>query len=220
MSKTFQLHDGRVLENAVVGAVISSAGAIGIGVQHGCQRVGEPVLVTSSRETRVYRLDDEPALDLYLRRLDAPDEAYHDPAAFTRFAVTHPLGLDRRSGIELRAVVGADFEERSLACVARVPQGGLASLMEGDAASVMAATDIACDTALDALAAPPVGLLVFDCIARRGVLGEEGIQQEVGRVAARGDGAPVAGFYTYGEIARTKGTTGFYNQTLVVLALG
>jgi hypothetical protein len=28
----------------------------------------------------------------------------------------------------------------------------------------------------------------------------------------------VAGFYTYGEIARTHGVSGFHNQTLVVLA--
>jgi hypothetical protein len=32
-------------------------------------------------------------------------------------------------------------------------------------------------------------------------------------------GAPIAGFYTYGEIARTSGVRGFHNQTLVVLAL-
>jgi hypothetical protein len=38
-------------------------------------------------------------------------------------------------------------------------------------------------------------------------------------VAANASGAPVAGFYTYGEIARTRGISGFHNQTLVVLAL-
>ena len=30
----------------------------------------------------------------------------------------------------------------------------------------------------------------------------------------------MAGFYTYGEIARTKGSGGFHNQTLVTLAIG
>jgi hypothetical protein len=30
---------------------------------------------------------------------------------------------------------------------------------------------------------------------------------------------PRAGFYTYGEIARTRGAGGFHNQTLVALAL-
>ena len=32
-------------------------------------------------------------------------------------------------------------------------------------------------------------------------------------------GGPVAGFYNYGEIARTSGISGFHNQTLVVFAL-
>lgn len=30
----------------------------------------------------------------------------------------------------------------------------------------------------------------------------------------------VAGFHTYGEIARTQGVSGFHDQTLVVLAVG
>ena len=62
-------------------------------------------------------------------------------------------------------------------------------------------------------------MLAFDCIGRRGVLGDEGIQAEVNRLAASGAGAPVAGFYTYGEIARTRGMRGFHNQTLVVLSI-
>ena len=89
------------------------------------------MLVTSSDENRVLTLDDEPALDVYLRGLDAPPEANHDPAEFTRFALTHPLGLQRRSGEEVRFVAGADFEDRSLTCVAHVPQGGLTWFMEG-----------------------------------------------------------------------------------------
>jgi hypothetical protein len=34
------------------------------------------------------------------------------------------------------------------------------------------------------------------------------------------DGAPLSGFYTWGEIARTRGITGYHNQTLAVLAVG
>ena len=63
------------------------------------------------------------------------------------------------------------------------------------------------------------GVLAFDCIARRGVLGDAGIEREVERISQAVLGAPVAGFYSYGEIARTKGTGGFHNQTLVVLAV-
>jgi hypothetical protein len=93
--------------------------------------------------------------------------------------------------------------------------------MEGDADSVLAATDAACAAALAPLeGAPPVGLLAFDCIARRGVLEPGGLGREIDRLSASAGGAPVAGFYTYGEIARTSGTGGFHNQTLVVLAVG
>ena len=222
MTATYQLHGREVLRDAVVAAAIGSDAPLGIGVRHGWRRVGEPVLVTHSADNHVLALDDVPALDVYLDRLDAPEAARTDPAAFTRFALTHPLGLARRSGEDhVRFVGGADFERRSLACIAEVPQGGIAWFMEGDAASVLHATEAACGDALDPLGGDaPLGLLAFDCIARRGVLGSEGLAQEMDRIGRASGGVPVAGFYTYGEIARTRGVSGFHNQTLVVLSLG
>ena len=221
MQSTAQLYEDQVLTDAVVAAAISSSAPIGIGVHHGWRRVGDPMLVSSSSNNRVFTLDDEPALDRYLELLDAPKEVREDSAAFTRFAMTHPLGLNRRSGeAHVRLIAEADFEDRSLGCIAEVPQGGLAWLMEGDHASVMDATDAACTDALQALQGqPPLGVVAFDCIARRGVLGDEGIRDEVDRIASHAGPAPLAGFYTYGEIARTSGIGGFHNQTLVVLAV-
>jgi hypothetical protein len=92
--------------------------------------------------------------------------------------------------------------------------------MLGDASSVLDATDDAVAEALAGLnGEPPAGVLVFDCIARKGVLGN-GVVDEVERIATAVGRAPVAGFYTYGEIARTSGSSGFHNQTLVVMAVG
>jgi hypothetical protein len=221
MRKTFQLFDGEVLEDSVLAAAISSDAPFGIGVQHGWGRVGAPFLVTASSGSRVFALDDRPALDAYLERLDAPDDARTDPAAFTRFALTHPFGLSRRSGEEVRFIAEANFEDRSIGCIAEVPQGGLAWIMEGDADSVLQATAAACTQAVDGLSGrAPLGFLAFDCIARRGVLGDTGIREEVERISSYSQGAPIAGFYTYGEIARVRGVSGFHNQTLVVLAFG
>jgi hypothetical protein len=221
MKATHQLFDDRVLGDAVVAAALGSDAPLGVGVRHGWRKVGAPMLVNRSASNRVWELDGRPALDAYLERLDAPPEARVEPAAFTQFALTHPLGLSRRTGEpQVRFIGGADFEDRSLGCIAEVPQGGMAWIMEGDESSVLQATDTACHDALDSLGGrPPIGLLAFDCIARRGILGDEGIQREVDRVATHAGGAPVAGFYTYGEIARTRGISGFHNQTLVVLAL-
>jgi hypothetical protein len=221
MKTTHQLVGSEVMTNSVVAAALASDEPMGIGVRHGWRRVGEPMLVTKSADNQVFTIEDRPALDVYLERLSAPEEVGRDPDAFTHFAQTHPLGLARRSGEEaVRFVGGADFEERSLVCIAEVPQGGMAWLMEGDDASVLDATDAACADAVEALhGRQPLGMLAFDCIARRGVLGDEGVKAEIDRVAHNADGAPVAGFYTYGEIARTQGVSGFHNQTLVVLAM-
>jgi hypothetical protein len=221
MAGTYQFHGDQVLRGAVVGALLATDAPFGVGVSHGWTKVGEPVLVTRSAGNRVYELDDRPALDVYLERLGAPEAARSDSAAFAEFGILHPLGLDRRSGEQaVRFVAGADFEERSLTMIAEVPQGGLAWFMRGDAASVQSATDEACAAALAALGErEPLALIAFDCAARRGVLGDEGIVDEVGRIAEHAGDVPVAGFYSYGEIVRTSGVPGFHNQTLVVLAL-
>ncbi|MDQ4142695.1 MAG: FIST C-terminal domain-containing protein [Actinomycetota bacterium] len=221
MTRTFQLYGDEVLTDSVVAAGIASTAPLGIGVRHGWRRVGDPMLVTLSDANRVYTLNDEPALDVYLDHLDRPNLDDSDHEWFTRLALTHPLGLSRPSGEEqVRFIGGADFDQRSLYCMAEVPQGGLVWIMEGDAESVLQATDAACHDSLAPLnGRRPLGLLAFDCIARRGVLDDQGIRAEIDRLAASAGGAPVAGFYTYGEIARTSGMRGFHNQTLVVLSI-
>ena len=221
MRQTYQFFDDKVLTDAVVAAAISSDGAFGIGVRHGWRKVGEPMLVTRSHGNRVYTLDDQPALDLYLERLGIEKTGDLDQAQVAGIAQTHPLGLSRqRSEEQIRFVSGCDFAERSLTCIAEVPQGGLVWLMEGDADSVLAATDAACADSLASLEGQqPLGFIAFDCIARRSVLGEDGIVSEISRISQNAGGAPVAGFYTYGEIARTSGMSGFHNQTLVVLSI-
>jgi len=220
MERTRQIHGREVMTDAVVVVALGSDAPMGIGVQHGWRKVGQPLVVTRAIGTRVKTLDDRPALDAYLERLSPPEDAHHDRAAFTHFAQTHPLGLERRTGEAIRFVADADFDKRELVCIAEVPEGGLAYLMEGDVESVLSAADAACRDALAQLGPrEPIGILAFDCIARRGVLGDEGLSREVVRLAANSCGAPLAGFYTYGEFARTQGVSGFHNQTLVVLAL-
>jgi hypothetical protein len=221
LSATFQLFDGEVVSDTLVGALLASEAPLGVGVRHGWRPVGEPILVTRSAKNRVYTLDDRPALDVYLERFDAPDEARTDPAAFAQFSMTHPLGLGRRSTEEgARYVASANFDDGSLNMIAEVPQGGIVWFLEGDVDSVLGATDDACREAVEALdGRDPLLLLAFDCAARRLVLGDEGIKRETELIAGHACGAPVAGFYSYGEIARTRGPSGVHNETLVVLAV-
>ncbi len=219
--ETFQFHDDRVLTNAVVGATISSDAPLGVGLRHGWRKVGEPMIVTRSQNGQVFTLDDKPALEMYLGRLDAPEEAYSDPVAFDQFAHTRPIGVRRRSGEEVRNVSSTEhLHEGWLRSSGEIPEGGLVWLMEGDDDSVLKAAGDACRDAVDALGGqPPIGVLAFDCVSRSRMLGDVGTRIEVERMANEAGSAPLAGLYTWGEIARTKGINGFHNQTLVILAV-
>jgi hypothetical protein len=223
MKRTFQLCGDEVVSGGVVGAAIASTGEIGLGWSHGWERKGSPMLVTAATGNRVDEIDDRPALDLYLEVLEAPSEIHFDPQAFTRWARTHPIGLGRRrNGQEaVRCVGEADFESRSIVCTAEVPAGGLAWFMNGDGDSVLRSTAKACRDAIDGLRDDtPLGLITFDCIGRRGVLGDERMADEVEAIAQCAGPAPFAGLYTYGEIARTHGVNALHSQTFVAMAIG
>lgn len=221
MRRTRQLFNDTVYTNAVVAVGLASTAPLGIGIRHGWHQIGEPLVVTRTRERAIVSINDEPALDLYLSRLKAPPQAYHDPAAFVDFASVHPLGTNYLSGgPEMRFILGADFSERSLILTSETVYGTIVWFSSGDSSTILDSTEDACQTAVEALGGEqPIGLIAFDCVSRRQVLGDSGTHEEIRRITKRALGAPVSGFYTYGEIARVKGINGYHNQTLVVLAM-
>jgi hypothetical protein len=220
MSATFQIHGSEIFTNGVVAACIGSDAPIAIGIDHGWRPTGEPMVVTQSGDGRVQELDDAPALDAYLQRLGAPAEVYDDKLALQRYVLSRPLGLQRRGGVEVRNMsTEVDLDGRTIGGGGDLALGALTFALEGDEDSVLDASAQACRSAIDQLGgSPPVGLLTLSCAACRAVLGDEGIAEEGARIAEQAGSIPFAGFYTYGEIARTKGINGFHNQTMVVLA--
>lgn len=214
-----QIALGQVLNDAVVGVGIGSTGPIAVAMRHGWRKIGEPMVVTSSDGARVSELDDQPALDVYLDRLGAPPETYHEALALNRFALLHPFGLQRANGEDIRVPGEADFETRTLVCVADLPRGALVWLMEADETSVLESASAACSEALRLLGdRSALGAVVFDCVGRRMILGE-GLNKEVAAIEASLGDVPFAGFFTYGEIARVRGSSGVHNETFVVMAL-
>jgi hypothetical protein len=222
LGHAYELFGTEVVTKGVVGAAIASDGPFGVAVGHGWRKVGRPMIVTHSAKGDVYTLDDHPARAEYLDRLGAPTEAYTDPAVFMDFARTRPIGVRRRSGLEIRDVGSDRFvSEGWLRSIGEVPEGGVVWLMEGDAESGLRAAGNACQEAVAALGGQrPLGLLAFDCVSRRRLLGEERTRASVSQMLELSDGAPVAGFYTWGEYARVRGINGYHNQTLVMLAVG
>jgi hypothetical protein len=221
---TYQFHgDGtgvEIMSDAVVGVAIGSDAPIGVGVAHGWRRTDEAMVVTSSEESRIFQLDNEPALDVYLRLIGEDLSVTDDPDKFHNRAYYHPLGLSRRDGDDIRVVHSADASDRSLTCLANVPQGALTWLMETDPESLIGSAGASCDHAVQMLAgAPPIGLLTFDCGARKVMLGYDNAQREVAAIRRTAGDTPVGGFYTFGEIARSQGSRGMHHLTVATLAL-
>jgi hypothetical protein len=216
-----QFYGGKILQDTVVAACLGTDGPVGLAIRHGWHCWGDAMVVTASAGNDVHTFDDLPALDVYLDRHRAPAGVETDPAAFTEFALTRPLAVARRGDVAVRHVLGADPSARTLACAGGVPKGAAVWLAAGDSASTLHAADVACADAIAELGdVPPLALLIFDCAGRLPVLGDEGIVAEQLAMRRRAGTAPMAGFYTYGEVARVKGVCGFHNQTIVALALG
>ena len=223
-SGTYQFAGGRdhvdVLSGAVVGVGLGCETPLGVGIAHGWRLSGAPMSVTRSDGGHVYELDDRPALDVYSERLGLDAELAREPAAWTRAVTRHPLGLNRRGGEDIRVIHGADPDERSIVCLADVPQGGLVWLLETDEDALVAAAGASCQQALTMLeGTQPVGLLAFDCAVRKLMLGPAGVERENAALNVAAAAVPYAGWYTNGEVARVRGSQGLHHLTMVTLAL-
>jgi hypothetical protein len=216
--QTYQFVDETIFEDAVIGIALGSDAPIGIGVAHGWRRLDPPMIVTKSSGGRILELDDEPALDVLLRRNGMADAGSAD--LFRGADTVHALGLTRRSGEDIRMLHIGDDEERSVCATADVPQGALCWLMEGDHDALIEGAAQSCTEALEALdGKTPLGVIAFDCGARRGRLGDDGLDDEVRAIRSVLGSTPYAGFYTSAEIARVRGALGIHHLTLVTLAL-
>ncbi|MEV0902513.1 FIST N-terminal domain-containing protein [Actinoplanes sp. NPDC049802] len=209
-----------VLTDAVVGVGLGSDAEFGIGIAHGWHKRGEPMIVTRSEKGRLYELDSAPALDVFLTRTGIDRSVLESPEAFQAAAFANPLGLSRRTGEDIRIAHSWDPDDGSLLFLADTPQGALAWVMSAEEDSVVDAGAMSCRQAIDALGgAEPVGVLAFDCGVRKAVLGPDGVEREIAAMGRVASGVPMAGFYSYGEFARTRGARGLHRLTVVTLAM-
>lgn len=203
--QTLQFCNETIFEDAVIGVAVGSDAPIGIGVAHGWQRTDPPMVVTRSDGVRIFELDDEPALDVLLRRQGNAHAT---------------LGLSRRSGEDLRVIHAWDDRDRSVWGIADIPQGTLCWLMEGGPPEMVDGARQSCAEALDGLdGKTPLGVLAFDCGGRRGRLGADGVPEEMAAMRSVLGSTPYAGFYGLGEIARVRGASGTHALSLVTMAI-
>ena len=216
-AKTRVFANGEILDDAVVAAELITAKKVGVGVHHGWCAASAPGTVTDAEGSRLIAIDDQPAIEFY--RAYAQTKGVELTAENqNEFVFTHELGIVLMNDeLKVRAPLSVN-DDGSINCATEVPKGQQVRVVEGDHDAIIAAAKTAAEVALEDLGEQPSGAIVFDCVARKLVLGAR-FDEEVAafREVLK---APLIGFNTYGEIARVRGQlSGFHNTTAVVVAL-
>jgi hypothetical protein len=207
--------------------VIAAVGLYGssIRIAHGSaggwDEFGPRRSITRAVDNVLFELDGMPALDLYERYLG--EEAAELPAS----GLLYPLKVWDPAAPEsevVRTILAIDREARSLTFAGDMPQGWNAKLMRGTFYRLTEGATQAAQHAHDALAAAgaaPELCLFVSCVGRR-LLMQQRTQDEIAAVAkVIGAETPMAGFYSYGEIApnNSSGFCGLHNQTVTLTLL-
>ncbi|MFA4824782.1 MAG: FIST N-terminal domain-containing protein [Methanoregula sp.] len=182
---------------------IASSGWVGIGAE---------MMITSSDGNTVNTINGRPATEVFKEYLDVED------SELQQIGINFPLLIRRPDGTEvLRAFLSVDFSSGSLTFAGSVPQGSLVRFSSsfGYQTIEQAVRELEGYHADHPHASL---LLLFSCIARYRVAGSMTADEVL--TASRLWNAPLAGFFTYGEIGHNRlGTCDFYNETLSLVLI-
>ena len=191
----------------------------GVGVDHGLTPATKPMRVTRAEGNVVHEIDGRPSFEVYEEYArERGVELTRDNAS--QFLINNELGVLVFDTMKKARAPLSVTPAGGLACAAEVPQGASVCILGGNRDALVAAARRAAAEAKERLGARrAAGVLIFDCICRGAILGDE-FQREIDAVRQVFPGIPVAGFLTYGEIARYSGRLdGWHNTTAVVAAI-
>jgi len=211
--------DERASSDAAVALHVCSERRWGVGVNHGLRSTTKPMRVTRATANVVYELDGEPAFQAYQRHAAARGTKLTTINA-SPYLIANELGIHFfETIVRVRAPLSAE-RDGSLTCAAEIPKGSMVSILDGDPVRMVDAARTAALEAKEHLdGAEAAGILLFDCVCR-GMILKDGFNHEIDAVRSVFGNVPVAGFLTYGEIARYQGSLdGWHNATAVVVAI-
>jgi hypothetical protein len=204
--RTALLHDTEILTDGLVAMALPPQLEAVSATGCGWHPMGPPRTVTAAEGRLILELDDEPALTLYARYLgpnaaDLPASGHHFP-----LLVSAP-----GEAPVLRSLIAVDHQRHGLLFTTAIPEGSTVQLMHASMVDVLNAAR----TAAAQIPQGSAAALMVSCVARRHVLGPLA-EDEPAEVAAT-LGIPMAGWYSYGEIAAAP--CSFRNQTICLTAL-
>ncbi|MCK8825871.1 response regulator [Fuchsiella alkaliacetigena] len=174
----------------------------------GWQRIGKAMEVTSSLGNRVYTIDNQRAVDIYVKYLGAEIAEALPQAGGTEF----PLLIEKNGFSIARGVVGK-HKDGSLTFGGNIPQGSQVYLSYGHIDSIIENNKVLLQRMADEFS--PEVIYVYSCALRKTAL-KKNLDEELTLLENL---APTTGFFTYGEFYSAEKNNNLLNMTLTVLAL-
>jgi len=192
---------------------------LGIGFAHGWNPVGSQFRVTRSRGFWLRTLDGRPASETYAQLFGHPAREWAFPP-LSHLARLYPLGVQQDDQMLVRSPIRVEADG-SFRMNAPVRDGVDAYLLVGSRASCEDAAQLAAQQALQQLNGrkPEFALVLVDVAWEMLLKSHPG--SEIAMVQEiLGDGVPVAGAYTLGQIApdMNAGLPQLLNQHIMVIA--
>lgn len=213
-SSTHQFFGTEVLSDSLPLLAFYGAVRVSVGVSSGWAPIGHRGVVTEAEGAVVKSIDGLPALAFYQRYLGPHSETTPEyPIAVFVAGSETPF---------LRAPLSGDADTGEILFAGAVPVGASVQISEVITDDMLDACRRSVVSAVEGLEGrTPEGALVFSCAARKQLLGTRTASEVEILTAHIPEGLPVAGFYTYGEIAPQGGQVAadFHNETFVTVLL-
>jgi hypothetical protein len=189
-----------------------SALRVGLGSCGGWSPTGPEQIATSSEGNLLFRLNDQPALELYSSYLG--DKAKGLPAT----ALCHPFYVVPPDGSPavVRTILGVEPSTQCLVFGGDIPTGSRIRFMHASEDDLIAGAGHAAASARLQRSADLA--ICVSCVGRRLVLGRR-TNEEIAAVRAKlGPGPLLTGFYSYGELAPAglDSACQLHNQTMTI----
>jgi len=186
----------------------------------GWKPVGVFRTATKTKGNLIYTIDNEPALEMYLRFLGEDRSSADDQVSFfDSIGVHYPFQVERENREpKMCAPIGYDKEKKALMCESDVPQGSRFRFSTPPDFDIVETVIGKAKELKDKIHAEADALLIFSCAGRLSALGPMAHDENEGLAAIWN--APMAGFYTYGEFGRAvNGKHEFHSTTNSWVAL-
>lgn len=213
--------NGKSEDNAILALVIDEDKIDVSGIAScGWKAIGTAKTVTKSKGNTVFTIDDKPALDMLMKYLGVEVKLDENKEIVSFLSSWYyPLQLDRENGdTVIRATRFANQKDRSLICTGSVPQGSAIRFSLPPDFDSIETVVAECESIRDNTHQQADAMIMFSCVSRYLSFGAV-MKEEIEQVQNIW-GAPMAGFFTYGEYGRSKiGTNEFHNNCCCLVVL-